>query len=155
MSNELASVNLAFFTCSCYIWVMLLLLVPLIALLLLVVGNINISTFSFHVSSKFGLRFTTGTIRLWSMSLNMSKIISFSILLCQFCVFLIILKNSIKTAFSVTWSNNVDLHFFFFYLKDFSHAPQFHYQRLLLMFFLFNKLIFWYFKYPWKKLVQN
>ena len=80
----------------------MLLSAPFIALLLLVVANINICMFSFHVSSKLGLRFTTATIRLGSISLNMSKVISFLILLCQLRVFLIILKNSIKAAFSVT-----------------------------------------------------
>ena len=154
MSNKVASVNLTFFTCCCYIWLMLLPFAPLIALFLLIVGNINTSTFSFHVRIKFGLRFTTEAIRLGSMSLNMSQIISFSILLCQLCVFLIILKNSIKKAFLVTWSKNGDLHFFF-YLNDFSYALQFYYQRLLLMLFLFNELIFWYFENSWKKLVQN
>lgn len=139
-----------FFTSLCYMWVMMLLSSPFIALLLLVVANINICMFSFHVSSKLGLRFTTATIRLGSISLNMSKVISFLILLCQLCVFLIILKNSIKAAFSVTWSNSVDLHFFI--LKYSCMQPKFHHQRLHLMHFLFNKLIFWYFEYPWKKL---
>lgn len=111
-----------FFTSLFYMWVMMLLSAPFIALLLLVVANINICMFSFHVSSKLGLRFTTATIRLGSISLNMSKVISFLILLCQLRVFLIILKNSIKAAFSVTWSNSVDLHFF--YLKVFLYATQ-------------------------------
>ena len=47
----------------------------------------NTWTFSFDISSKFGLRFTIATIFGGSISLNMSKAISFLTLLCQFCVF--------------------------------------------------------------------
>ena len=82
-----------------------------IALLILIVANINIFTFSFDVSSKFGLRFIA-TISLGSMSLNLLKLTSFSVLPYQFWVFLIISQNSIKTPFSVTWSSNVDCIFF-------------------------------------------
>ena len=87
---------------------------------------INICTFSFNDSSKFGLRFTIATIRLGSMSLTLSKVLSFSILLCQFRVSPIILHNNIKRAFSLTWSSNVDLYLFI--LKNFSYTNQFHLQ---------------------------
>ena len=81
---------------------MSLLFATFFALLLVIVGNINIFTLSFDASSKFGLRFTIATIRLGSISLNLSKVISFSILFYEFKVSLFILDNSIKTAFSVT-----------------------------------------------------
>ena len=81
---------------------MSLLFAMFFALLLVIVGNVNIFTFCFDASSKFRLRFTIATIRLGSISLKVSKVISFSILFCEFKVFLIILENSIKTAFSVT-----------------------------------------------------
>ena len=101
---------------------------------------INIYTFTFDASSsKFGLPFMIATIRLGSISLNLSKVTSFSILLCQFRVFLIILHNSIKTAFSVIWSCNIDLHFFI--LKDLTNL-------------VFYKLIFWNFNHPWENLVK-
>ena len=75
---------------------MLLLFATFFALLLVIDANINIFTFSFDASSKSGLRVTIATIRLGSRSLNLSKIISFSILFYEFRVFLIILDNSIK-----------------------------------------------------------
>ena len=100
ISYKLASLNLTF-SRSCYVRAMLILFATLFVLLLLIVANINICTFSSNVSSKFGLRFTIATIRLGSMSLNLRKVISFPIFLCQFRIFLIILHNSIKTAFSV------------------------------------------------------
>ena len=103
-------------------------------LLLLIVANINTWTFSFDASSKFGLRVTIAKMRLFSISLNLSKVISFSILFYEFKVFLITLDNSIKTAFSVTWSSNIDSHFF--YLKDFLYTIQFHLQSYTWYFFL-------------------
>ena len=136
---ELASLNLTFFTCCCYVWVILLLFSAFFALLLLIVANINICTFSCDASSKFGLRFTIAGIRLGSMS---SKVISFSICLCKFRIFLIILHNSIKTAFSVIWSINIDLHFFF--LKISRIQPCFAFRVTLNVFIsLIYKLIFW------------
>ena len=56
----------------------------------------NTWTFSFDISSKFGLRFTIATNLLGSLSLNLSKAISYSILLFQFCVFKGILLNASK-----------------------------------------------------------
>ena len=69
---------------------MSLLLATFFALLLLIVANISICTFSSDASSKFELRVTIATIYLGSISLNLSKVISFPILFCEFKVFLII-----------------------------------------------------------------
>ena len=149
ISYELASSNLTFFAYCCYVWVMLILLTTFFALLLLIVADINICTFSSDVSSKFGLRFTIAAIHFGSMSLNLSKVISFPIFLCQFRIFLIILHNSIKIAFSVIWCSNVYLHFFI--LKIPRIQPCFNF-RITLNFFLFYKLIFWNFNHPWEKL---
>ena len=99
ISYKIASLNLTAFACCCYVWVMLLLFATFFALLLLIVTNIIICTFSSDVSSKFGLRFMIVTIRSGSISLNLSKVISFSIFLCQFRIFLIIIHSSIKAAF--------------------------------------------------------
>ena len=131
ISYELASLNLTFFVCCCYVRMMLLLFAMFFALLLLNVANINICRFSSDASSKFGLRFTIATMRLGSMSLNLSEVISFSIFLCQFR-FLIILHNSIKTAFSVIWSSNVDLHFLSYRFPVYNPASP---SGLHLMFF--------------------
>ena len=102
ISYELASLNLTFV----YLSLLCVRDVPFLSkffvLLLLIVANINICTFSFDASSKFGLHFTIAIICLGSMSLNLGNVISFSILLCQFRIYLIILHNSIKSAFSVT-----------------------------------------------------
>ena len=110
------------------------------ALLLLIDTNINICTFSFEAISKLGSCFLISTICLGSISLNLSKVISFSILLCQCTVFLIILHNSIRAAFSETWRSNIDLHFFI--LKISRIQPSFIF-RVTLNVFLFYKLIFW------------
>ena len=67
-----------FFTCCCYVRVMSLLFATFFALLLVIDTNINIFTFSFNASSKSGLRITIATIRLGSISLSLSKVISFS-----------------------------------------------------------------------------
>ena len=110
ISYELASLSLTFFTCFlcvshassvCHFFFFF-------AMLLLIVANINTCTFSCDASTKFGLRFTIAKI---CLSLNLSKVISFSILLYQFRIFLIVLHNSINTAFSGIWSSNADLHF--------------------------------------------
>ena len=113
---------------------MSLLFATFFALLLVIVGNINIFTFSFNASSKFGLRFTIATMRLRSISPNLSKVISFSILFFEFKIFLVILDNSTKTAFSVTWSSNVDLHFFI--LKISRIQPSFTFRVTLNVLFL-------------------
>ena len=101
---------------------MSLLFAKFFALLLLIVANINICMFSIDASSKFALLVTIATIYLGSISLDLSKVISFSILFCEFKVFLIILDNSIETAFSVAISICI------FFVKDFSYATQFHLQ---------------------------
>ena len=112
ISYELASLNLTFV----YLSLLCVRDVPFLSkffvLLLLIVANINICAFSFDASSKFGLHFTIAIIYLGSMSLNLGNVISFSILLCQFRIYLIILYNTIKSAFSVTQSINVDFHFY-------------------------------------------
>ena len=79
-----------FFTCCCYVCVMSLLFATFFALLLVIDTNINIFTFSFDASSKSGLRITITTIRLGSISLNLSNVISFSILFRELGVFLIV-----------------------------------------------------------------
>ena len=78
---------LTFFTCCCYFWVMLLLFATFFSLRLLSVANINNCTFSFDVSSKFGLRFTIAIIPLGSMSLNLVNV-SFPMLFVSLGVFL-------------------------------------------------------------------
>ena len=70
ISYELASLNLTF---------VYLLLLCVSEAPFLIVANINICMFSFDASSKFGLHFTITIIRLGSMSLNLSKVTSFSI----------------------------------------------------------------------------
>ena len=129
-----------FFTCCCYVWVMFLLFATFFALLLVIVANINISPFSFDASSKSGLRFTIAIIRLGSISLKLSKVISFSILFCEFRVFVIILDNSIKN----------DLHFFILNISRIQPSFTF---RVALNVFFFYKLIFWNFNHYWEKLV--
>ena len=127
ISYELASLNLTF---------VYFLLLCVSEAPFLIVANINICTFSFDASSKFGLHFTITIIRLGSMSLNLSKVTSFSIFLCQFRIYLIILHNSIKSVFSVISSSIVDFHFFI--LKISRIEPCFTFRVTLNVFFYFT-----------------
>ena len=82
ISYELDSLNLTFVYLSLLCVRDAPFFATFFALLLLIADNRNICMVSFDASSEFGLRFTIAITCLTSMSLNLSKILSFSILLC-------------------------------------------------------------------------